>query len=183
MSFLVAAVILVGVLCVLNLILMVGVIKRLREHTELLSGMDGRGGLRPSIGVGDEVGPFSASTVDGTELSRASVTDDTVVAFFSPNCQPCREKLPRFVEYSRSLPRGRDQAVAVVISSDPGEAIDFTTKLSPAAVVVVEAPDGPVSKAFEVKAYPTLLRVAPANGRLVVTEEDVELQQPATATA
>ncbi|MEU1732578.1 TlpA disulfide reductase family protein [Streptosporangium sp. NPDC020145] len=182
MPFVIAALVLVGTLCVLNLLLSVGVIKRLREHTELLS-KPGHGKVMPSLGVGEEVGEFLTSTVDGGTLSRESLADDTVVGFFSPNCGPCREQLPRFVEYSGALPGGRGRVVAVVLSHDADEANALVADLAPVASVVVETSSGPLSKAFKIKAYPTVLRVAARGGRLVVTDEAVDLGQTATAVA
>lgn len=42
MPFLITAVVLVGLLCALDLVLGLGVIKRLREHTEMLNNLNGR---------------------------------------------------------------------------------------------------------------------------------------------
>ncbi|MER7207866.1 redoxin domain-containing protein [Streptosporangium sp. NPDC000239] len=159
----------------LNLVLMAGVIKRLREHTELISTMRQGENVRPSIGVGEEVGDFAAMTLEGREISRGSIDGETLVGFFSPGCAPCEEKLPRFVQYCRSLPEGSRGAVAVVVSSDMATAEKFVTELSGAATVVLEPTNGPLSKAFRVLAYPTLVKVGPEAGRLIVTEEDVDL--------
>ncbi|MEU1880589.1 hypothetical protein ABZ470_25050 [Streptosporangium sp. NPDC020072] len=45
-------------------------------------------------------------------MGRESLADDTVVGFFSPSCGPCRERLPRFVEYGGALSGGRRQRLA-----------------------------------------------------------------------
>jgi thiol-disulfide isomerase/thioredoxin len=177
MPLLIAAVVLVGILCVLDLILTLGVIKRLREHTEMISSM--MNGPKTSIAVGEEVGEFTTSTVDGERVARESLGDDALVAFFSPTCQPCKEKLPHFVEFARNLPRGRDQVLATVIG-DAELADELVTALQPVARVVVESGDGTVATAFKVKAYPTVLRVAPdGDRRVLVTSDRVELGQPA----
>ncbi|GIH16606.1 TlpA family protein disulfide reductase [Rugosimonospora africana] len=175
MPFLIAAVVVVGLLCTLDLLLTVGVIKRLREHTELLTRM---GGGPASIAVGEEVGAFDTSTVDGESLSREVMTAETLVGFFSPTCQPCKEKLPKFVEFARSMPGGRGQVLATVIGA-PEEATALTDMLRPVARVVVEGPTGPLSNAFKTKAYPTVLMVSSTGGRLVVKADHVELDQPA----
>jgi len=80
MYFVITAVLLVGALCALNLVLTLGVIKRLREHTDLLAA----GSNAPTIGIGQEVGEFSARTVDGETVSPDLLSGETVVAFLLP---------------------------------------------------------------------------------------------------
>jgi len=174
MPFMVAAVVVVGVLAMLDLTLTFGVIRRLREHTELLSAKN----PAPALRVGETVGAFHTSTVDGGTVSRELITDETVVAFFSPTCQPCKEKMPAFVRYAQALDGGRERVLAVVVG-DADQAGDFVAGLSPAAQVVVESHDGAVSSAFQVKAYPTMLVAAPgADGRVLVRADHVDLDRP-----
>ncbi|MET7301346.1 hypothetical protein [Embleya sp. NPDC005575] len=168
-------------MCALDLVLTLGVIRRLREHAELLSSGGGSGDPL-DMAVGEEVGEFSTSMVDGEPLTRGMLAEETLVAFFSPGCEPCREKLPRFVEHARTLPGGRDRVLAAVVG-DAGEAAAFVAELSPFARVVVEAgPDDALGRAFRARSYPTLLRVAPDDaGRLVVTANRVDLGRSAAA--
>ncbi|MGC9671362.1 TlpA family protein disulfide reductase [Planosporangium sp. 12N6] len=174
MPFVIGAIVLVGLLCTVDLVLTLGVVKRLREHTEMLSNM---GNTATAIGVGDVVGQFSTSTVDHEPLSPDLFTGETVVAFLSPDCGPCNEKLPKFVEFARARPDGRNRAVAVVVGGTD-QAAPFVAELAAVARVVVEEPDGPVGAAFNVKAYPAVLEVAPNGaGRLVVTADRVDLDQ------
>ena len=56
------------------------VVKRLREHTDLLAA----GSNAPTIGIGQEVGEFSARTVDGETVSPDLLSGETVVAFLLP---------------------------------------------------------------------------------------------------
>ena len=177
MPLLIAAVALVGLLCVLDLILTLGVIKRLREHTEMMSSM--MSGPKTSIGVGEEVGEFTTATVDGEPVGRESLGDDALVGIFSPTCEPCKAKLPHFVEFARNLPRGRDQVLATVVG-DAELADELVATLQPVARVVVESGDGAVAAAFKAKGFPTVLRVTQnGEGRVVVTSDRVELNQPA----
>ncbi|MFI0714975.1 TlpA family protein disulfide reductase [Streptomyces inhibens] len=184
MSFLMAAVVFVGALCMLDLVLTLGVIKRLREHSELLSGVSGPGSRFDTLdmAVGEEVGEFATSTVDGEPLTHGMLAADTLVAFFSPGCQPCKEKMPKFVDHARTLPGGREQVLVAVVG-DPAEAAAFVAELSPVArVVVEEGPDEPLSAAFRARSFPTLLRVAPdGHGRILVTANRVDLDRPVTA--
>lgn len=179
MSILIAAVVLVGLIGVVNLLLAVGVIKRLREHTELLSAGDRR--EQPVIGVGEEVTGFSTSTTDDQVLDRDCLDARTLIGFFSPTCRPCREKLPDFIEFARSVPGGRDRVVAAVVG-EPDLAEAMVAELSPVARVVVEDHNGPLTSAFKVRAYPVAVVVEPdGRGRPVVVEERVELDLPVVA--
>ncbi|MEV5709239.1 TlpA disulfide reductase family protein [Actinoallomurus sp. NPDC052274] len=175
MPALIAAVLLIGLLCTFDLILTLGVIKRLREHTELLSVM-GSAGVPPIIEVGTEIGDFSTSTVDGESVNRESLSGETLVAFFSPTCAPCQEKLPKFVEYARSMSGGRNHVLAAVVGGVE-EAAPFVAALSPVAQVVVADRDSMLATAFNAKAFPTVLMVASDHsGRLVVTSNEVDLE-------
>ncbi|MFF4198257.1 hypothetical protein [Nonomuraea sp. NPDC001831] len=179
MYILSAAILLVGALCIINLIFTMGVIKRLREHTALL-----RGSNDPmAIELGTEIGDFTALTIDGEQIDHESLTAETSIAFFSPNCKPCKEKLPGFVAYAAGLPRGRNQVLAVV-AGNADMAAGFTAELRQVARVVVEGPSGPLVSAFGVRAFPTVLTVAPnRHGRLEVIANKVDLGQPATVAA
>ncbi|GAA2230085.1 hypothetical protein GCM10010232_15480 [Streptomyces amakusaensis] len=183
MPFLTALVVFVGLLCTLDLVLTLGVIKRLREHTELLTAPP----PTPAIPVGGSVADFAATTVDGEPLSGAMFAQDTLVAFFSPGCGPCEEKLPAFVSYARSADGAgspEDRPVAVVVG-DRDAAAGFVSRLSPVARVVVEDPGGPMGLAFKAEMFPTLLKVAPDDGgSLVVTDNQVRLERrPARESA
>ncbi|MFJ6195513.1 TlpA family protein disulfide reductase [Micromonospora sp. NPDC092111] len=176
MSILIAAVALVGLLCLLDLVLTFGVVKRLREHTALLAEVVPPS---PAVKVGQEVGTFEAVTVTGEPVTTDRLGSGTLVAFFSPTCGPCKDKLPKFVAHTRGLPAGQEAPLAVVIG-DAEQAGDFLAELSPVARVVVERGDGAVSSAFGVRAYPTLLRVDRDDaGRLVVGANQVEVDRPA----
>jgi hypothetical protein len=178
MLFLTTAVVLVGMLCTLDLVLTIGVIKRLREHTTMLTK---RGGGPPSIELGDEVGRFTTTTTDGETLTPELIADNTLVAFFSTTCGPCLAKLPRFAEYARAKAGGRDRVLAVVAGDDSAVFVDA---LGPVARVVVEGANGTegvVGAAFQVQAYPVLLMVGrEGDGRLVATAVGIDIDELAT---
>ncbi|MGW3461714.1 hypothetical protein ACWDE9_19885 [Streptomyces olivaceoviridis] len=180
MPFLIAAVVFVGLLCMLDLVLSLGVIKRLREHTELLTSLSGRA----TIGVGEEIGDFNVVAVDGTPLGRDLLQADTLVGFFSPGCPACKEQLPKFAEFARAMPGGPDRVLAVV-TGDPQRTTDMVAALSPVARVVREpAQGGAVSSAFQVAAYPSILRAGPNDdGVPVVTQVRVDLDRRPTTAA
>jgi len=164
MAALIAAVIVLGVFGVLNLVFCLGIIRRLREHTELIENM-GRGGNTDLIlSAGATIGAFSTSTVDGAEVSNAALTGPTLAAFFSPGCGPCELERPEFVALAATYPR--DRVLAVVTGVDDEAAAPLVAELRGIATVVREADDGPVQQAFGVGGYPTFALVEP-NGLVV----------------
>ncbi len=151
MRYLAAAVVLVGLLCSIDLILTLGVIKRLREHGEVLSR---RGPWMSAIlPAGSMVSPFTAVTTDGGRVSRDLLVAGTLVGFFTPGCTSCERQLSGFVGSAGLLPDGRRRALAVVVADDEAAAA-MVRLLSQAAHVVVEAPFGPVAAAFQVATFP-----------------------------
>lgn len=180
MPVLIAVVALVGVLCALDLVLTVGVIKRLREHTELLSSGSSMA-ERSGIGLGEEIGAFATTTVDGEPLSRELLADEMLVGFFSSTCKPCKEELPKFVEYARARYGGRERSLAVVIGR-PDESAAMVAALRPAAQVVLEKQGGPVVTAFQLEAFPLVLKVTrKGDGVPVVSDNNVDLNRAAAA--
>ncbi|MEU6097840.1 hypothetical protein [Streptomyces sp. NPDC047079] len=175
MYVLTAALLLVAALCLLNLLLTIGVIKRLREHAEIIAPIRQQAGIR----TGDEVGDFSVLGVDGERLDRASLTHDSVVAFFAPDCRACEALLPDFIRWAEADENGRNRRMAVVIG-DASACSELVAMLRPVAHVVVEEPLGTVSTAFRTSATPTVLRVGTIRGRTVVTSDRV-LAMPAEA--
>jgi hypothetical protein len=176
-----AAVILVGVVALLDLILTVGVIRRLREHTALLSNPPGAGGPR-FMEVGQEIEAFATVTIDGQPLGRDTFSGETLIGFFTPQCQPCKAQLPSFVDYARSTPGGPTRVLAAVIGEDD-EVADMVTTLRPVAQVVVESRGGPLVTAFHIRAFPTVAKVAPdGGGRVIVVDNQVELGTPTALT-
>jgi thiol-disulfide isomerase/thioredoxin len=162
--------VLVAALCLLNLLLVVGVIRRLREHTELIEDVRSSASgppVRIMLPAGEEVGDFSARTVDGAAVSRGSLDGDTLVGVFSPGCPACAEQLPLFTALAASFPGGRDRVLAVVVG-DAEEAAAEVAALAPVARVVQEAHGGDASTAFGVNGFPALARVDPA-GRVLAS--------------
>ncbi|WP_037679618.1 hypothetical protein [Streptomyces griseus] len=174
MPLLIGLVVLVGLVCTLDLILTVGVIKRLREHSEELARVDR--GPRPAISRGDAVAPFETLTVQGERLTHEELVNETVVAFFTPGCKACGEKLPEFLAHAQDLPGGRRQAVAVVVGDEEDKTAAYAAQFASVARVVVEEHGGPISQAFSVIGFPSLLEVArDTRGVLVVTDDSVPM--------
>lgn len=156
----IAVVVVCIVLTLLNLVLTLGVIRRLRGHAERLDGLEGAEGWRdPIMGPGNRPGPFSAVDVDGERITDADLAGG-VVAFFSPDCGICREWLPRFADAATAL-GDRRRALAVIVASsatDPAAA-EQVAALRDAATVVVEDAKGPLATALRVAGFPAMVRL------------------------
>jgi hypothetical protein len=163
--YLTAAVVAVGLVCLLDLVLSVGVIRRLRVHADHLNRLLQVGGPAGGVPVGETVGAFTATTIDGEAVSRELLAGQTLVGFFSPGCQPCAAQLPRFVDYARASSR-RPGRVLAVVDTDGEDGKDYVERLSRVGPVVVEGHDGPLQAAFRVTSFPMLYLVG--DGGVVV---------------
>jgi thiol-disulfide isomerase/thioredoxin len=158
----------VGLLCLLDLVLTFGVIRRLREHGELIA--RSLSTAPPVVAVrapGESVAPFATTTVDGEPLSRDALPERSLVGFFSPGCAACAESLPAFRRYAEEFPGGREAVLAVVVGSAEETAAQ-RRELGDVARVVVEAVDGPVGAALGVQAFPAFA-VLDGAGRVVAS--------------
>jgi len=135
MPVVVAALVLLGLLCLLNLMLTVGILRRMRAGTNPTTDLPFE--LRP----GGSIGAFTARTSAGDDLTADTLTG--TVAFFSADCDACHDLLPDLIAYATE--QGRDQVTAVVGGTDPAT----VAALEPVARVVIADPDGgPVARAF-----------------------------------
>ncbi|GIH25212.1 hypothetical protein Aph01nite_35220 [Acrocarpospora phusangensis] len=157
MPIVIALLALVGAVCLLDLVLTFGVIRRLREHSAALAALS-----TPPAAIaapGEPVGAYAVVTTDGEAASDADLTfEPTLVGFFSPSCPACAEHLPRFVEAAKNHPYGRDHVLAVV-AGDPGETAEQQAALHPVARVVVENRGEGVMEALRVRAFPAFALV------------------------
>jgi thiol-disulfide isomerase/thioredoxin len=159
MAYLTAAVVIVGVLCALDLVLTLGVIRRLRDHTDRLSTMASDTGEHHDpdmmLPKGATVGGFSALTTDSEAVALELIDGPTLVGFFSPSCEPCKEHAPQFASFAAAMPGGRSRVLAVVVG-EREDAEEFVGTLGGVARVVVEPSRGPLSKAFRVDGFPAV---------------------------
>ncbi|MGP4096335.1 TlpA family protein disulfide reductase [Nonomuraea sp. KM90] len=155
MPYLIVAVVLVGVLCLLNLLLTVGVIRRLRKQAASAASLPP---MEDGLAVGEEIPEFAATTTDGEPISDELIDGPALIGFFSPSCEPCRELMPRFIEHARRTPAAV-LAVVVTDSDSDQEAVADVERLAEVARVVVEAPHGAIQGAFQVAGYPTVFEI------------------------
>lgn len=168
MPFLVTAVVLVGLLCVVDLLLTFAVLRRLREHTEQLGRLSGAGNSSPGFDrdrfVGQELPEFSATTTDGAVISRESVAGTVeLVGFFAPGCDPCLVQAPVFAEVAGGMAAGK----TLVLVAGSGSDADDLVQIFKGVTDVVLAPEGmTVIKGLNIDAFPTVLRFD-ASGAIV----------------
>ena len=172
MWVLVAAVVLVGVLCLLDLLLTLGVIRRLQEHTSHLEQLLAGGSANALPTVGETVDEFTAETVDGAPVSRDFFSVETLVAFFSPTCEPCIAKLPDFTKHAARWRNDQRQVLAVV-TGPTEQAAEMVDSLKPVATVVADGMNGPVSRAFKAHSTPTFCLVDNA-GTVIAADYDLD---------
>ncbi|GAA4198709.1 TlpA family protein disulfide reductase [Microbispora amethystogenes] len=157
MQFLIAFVAIVGVLCAVDLVLSVGVIRRLREHSEALEAL--RRGPSVMAPAGSAVGPFTAVTTDGETVSDATLPETpTLVGVFSPGCPACAERLPSFVDAAKNHGGGRPAVLAVLAGREEDVAAERTA-LEPVARVVIESGGGDLTRALSVSGFPAFALV------------------------
>lgn len=154
MPYLVAALVLVGALLIIDLILTLGVIRRLREHSGLISqALQGSEQVKDfMLPKGSRLPELTATTVAGTAAPRSG---PLLIGFFSPTCRACVQRLPGFVEYAKAFD-GRVLGVAVGATEAVG---DIVADLRPVADVVIEPDDGALAKALQVKGLPAMATV------------------------
>jgi hypothetical protein len=176
---LIVIVVLVALLCLLDLVLTLGVIRRLKEHTtqleQLLQGAVGADPLPP---VGATVGEFVAAATNGVTVSQDMLKSvdalpvETLVAFFSPQCEPCREKLPGFLDHAGRW-RNDQRRVVTVVTGPVEQATEMADLTTPVGITVLDGNDGPVSRAFRVTATPGFCLVD-GTGRVTAADYDLD---------
>ncbi|MFC9757323.1 hypothetical protein [Streptomyces sp. NPDC056921] len=112
MDYVIAIVVLVGLLCVLNLVLTYGIIRRLREQVAD-AGREPLEVPHSVLNAGATVGPFSAIDTEGGGLTRDDLSEGQLITFMSPGCPACEELLPLVAERAREY--GPERVLAVVV--------------------------------------------------------------------
>jgi hypothetical protein len=165
------------ILSCVNLILLLGVVRRLGRLTGPAPAVPQPHLPRP----GDVVGNFVASTTDGDRVSVRDLSGWRLVGFFTVGCPPCEAFKPAFRAHANTFPGGRDRVLAVITGGkgDPGALAD---EMAEFAHVIVEAPTGPVSTAFGVTGFPVACLLK--GDTITATGLDVEsFRPPLPATA
>lgn len=165
MLILTAAVILVGILCLADMLMTFGVIRRLREHTATLGQFTGADMSVSGLGQGETPGGFSITDVDGKSVQGPAGL--RLTAFFSSSCPVCPEKVPAFTDYVRISGAQRDQVLAIVVGSSADE-IPYLGRLAEVAQVCVEPASGDLVKPFKINGFPAFC-LLDADGSVVAS--------------
>jgi hypothetical protein len=179
MSYLAATVVILAVVCVLNLILTVAVIRRLREHTTILEQA-----RRPAdlLTVGTSVAGVEATAIDGAAVDDEWLREGRkLIALMSSTCSHCLDELGNAADFARAMPGGPASVLAVVSGLD-GHGTELVDGLRGVATVVHEPEDGPATTAFSASAFPAFYLVV--DGQIRNAGHRVaDLRAPAGAAA
>lgn len=174
MSFLPGALVAVGVLCLVNLVLIVALARRVRHQNERLAAGVRLPEVASLVTEGTKVREFTAVTVSGEQRTMGGTPGArNLVGLFSPNCPPCREQRSAFIELARTMPGGPAQVLAVINGPEEAAA-EFAVELDGVASVVIEPPSGPVASVFAVPTRPAFFLVD-ADGRIEASARKVRM--------
>jgi hypothetical protein len=158
----------VGTLCVLDLLMTFAVIRRLREHSELLRGGDPFDMPVVSLAAGQVPQAGPQLTLAGEPLS--GLTGIRLAGFFSTSCSICPERVAPFVAYVTEHKLARDSVLAVIVRNED-ELPPYLGQLTAVARACAEGNLGPLGKAFGVMGFPAFC-VLDDNGAVVASGFD-----------
>lgn len=149
MSLLGFAVALIAVLTAANLLLSLGLVRRVLR-------LERRGLLQPPSlpRRGLVIGSFSVVTRDGQRLTDEILTGQRMlVAFLETGCPPCAAVVDELIGL-----RPAERTLAIVQVTNDGDAEDVAEKLATVSQVAIVTPATNIRQAFGVSAYPTVVR-------------------------
>lgn len=168
----------VGALCVLDLLLTFGVVRRLREHGELITRINVPDVPVIGVAAGESPSTFSAVSTRGDLLTGPG--ELRMAAFFSTTCSICPERVPSFVAYLKDHGIARDTVLAVV-RGPQAEPPAYLARLADAARVCLEQEDGELAKSFKVVGYPAFCLLDGDGVVLAASHDPAMLPEPAPA--
>jgi len=151
MPVLIALVVIVGLLCLADLLLSFGIVRRLREHTALLSEQRDNGLTVSGLNIGELPAEFAHMSTDGQPVTGPAGL--SMVAFLSSSCSICPERVPGFLSYLEVNLLGRDDVMAVIVGS-PAEPMAYLDSIATVSRVCFESSDVALASAFKVTGYP-----------------------------
>jgi hypothetical protein len=157
MAFIVSGFILVGGLCLLNLLLTFGVLRRLREHSARLANVPDFNVEDASMKfTGRPLPDYTARTIDGTEISPRSLTGGPcMIAVLRVGCGPCHEQLPGFVGWAADS----DATAMAIVTGPDSETAGMVDHLADVSIVVAGREADALAETLGVNAFPTFLEV------------------------
>lgn len=144
----------VGALAVVNFLLSMALIRRVRVLQELVERTPQRDPNLPK--TGEAIGSFQATTLQGETLSNETLKPGvSLVGFFTTHCKPCAALRAQLLESPPTLP-----VVAFVEGpADDPEVGEMAEALKRIARVVYTRNNDALHQAFKPAGYPTLIRV------------------------
>ncbi|MUL40258.1 redoxin domain-containing protein [Streptomonospora sp. PA3] len=178
MEILVGFVVLIGAVALLNLLLTMAVVRRLRQLAEQPAARGSAGPELEEVPAGSPVPSFRSRTLPGEPVTSESLLGrETVFAFFDTGCSVCKSAIPKLLAHAaeKRLTPGQ---VVVVVGDQGGESGEYTGRLDGAATVILEPRLGPVAQAFGIQGVPAFVR-ADARGTVVTSGNTVDALAPA----
>ncbi|GAB3425399.1 hypothetical protein [Flindersiella endophytica] len=139
MTIVIAAIVLVGALCLLNLLLTFGVLRRLREHSEALN-------------ANAEALSVELLRFVGNPMPEGIPQSPRLVGFFKAGCGSCVIEARQFANQSK-----RTDALAVVIGS--GHDTEPLLELLRDVPTITDPDASALVKSAEVMVMPSFLRI------------------------
>jgi hypothetical protein len=178
MAALAAATAVVGVLCVLDLLLTLGVVRRLREHTEMLNRTHPPASSVMGLSAGQMPSAFSGVSVEGVPV--AGPAGLRLVAFFSTKCSVCPERVPALADFVRDNQLRRSEVLAIV-TANPGDEVPYLDRLTQVSQVCVESVGGELAAAFQLAGYPAFCLLDAGGVALATSFDPADLPAPVPA--
>jgi hypothetical protein len=130
-------------------------------HARITAGGSGTPGFAPPSGptfpaVGTPAPEFATFTADGTRVGTDAVSQPgSVVVFLDTQCSTCKDFLPEISGFLADRIATGPPPLAV-ISGERGDIGAYVAAL-PDGVLTIGQPSGELARAFDVRAYPTVL--------------------------
>ncbi|GAB3435526.1 hypothetical protein GCM10027569_87830 [Flindersiella endophytica] len=161
-------------------------LRRLREHSEKLGRLpdfnEGFLGFDRDQLLGQKLPEFSTQTMRGAAVGREGVAGGLeLLGFFRPNCGPCHEQAPRFLDEARALGEGKALALVAVSGSD-AETEDLIRMFDGVVDVVLDPTSSEVRQALNIGAFPTFVRLDTDGAVVDAAVSMEELRSPAKVT-
>ncbi|MFI7633496.1 hypothetical protein [Nonomuraea sp. NPDC049400] len=162
----------VSLLSLFNLLLMLGVIRRLREQDSRIRDMSVRNDPQwrlpsPIPGIGELIDEFTAETVDGAIIDHRRVFGGTVI-FLDASCDSCHDRIPDIINWAKN---GRRENIFAFVNGHDADKADMIAALNPVAQVVSDTFQLHVTKSFRVRKFPVYLTLDP-EGIITAAGED-----------
>ncbi|MGI5130296.1 TlpA family protein disulfide reductase [Pseudonocardia sp. CA-107938] len=153
MAILGAAVVVLAVVVLLNLLITFAVLRRLRSHESLLAGGSGVSDSDAEL-LGRTLPEFDAVSTAGAAVTNTSDTA-RMVGFFSATCAPCRDQAAAFAVHDDP-----NRVAFVLMEGAPEADRDaILAALAGSPTVVVEPASTQVTEAMGVRSFPQILQL------------------------